>query len=91
MKPHQAKPTLEEKNELKSNGSDSIGLIHEINLEHPIDIKISTEKFQGNHKMYYGMLRRLEGLTLNQSMVKMVSLLDKKDWIEIESLTNTLK
>ena len=91
MKPHQAKPTLEEKNQRKSDGSDSIGLIHDIDLEHPIDIKISTEKFQGNHKMYYGMLRRLEGLTLNQSMVKMVNLLDKKDWIEIESLANTLK
>ena len=84
------KPTFEEKNQRQSNGNDSSGLIHEINLEHPIDTKISAEKFQGNLKMYYGMLRRLEGLTLNQSMVKMVSLLDKKDWTEIEHLTNTL-
>ena len=84
------KPTLEEENHQQSNGGDSSGFINEINLEHPIDTKISTEKFQGNHKMYYGMLRRLEGLTLNQSMVKMVTLLGKKDWIEIENLTNTL-
>ena len=62
-----------------------------LDIEHPVDIMRPIERFCGNSRMYYGMLRRLEQMTLNQSMTKMANLINDKDYAEICNLSCMLK
>ena len=65
--------------------------LEDFNLENPIDTEKSIIRFLGNHKLYYGMIRRLETMTLNQSMVTLAADIDKKDWEGLKKLAFKLK
>ena len=65
--------------------------LEDFDLENPIDTKKSLARFQGNHRLYYNLLRRLETMTLNQSMVKVAACIDERDWSELQSLVLKLR
>ena len=54
--------------------------VQDLNIAEPIDIKTAMEEIVCNEKLYFSMLSRFEGMSLNECMEKISSALDFKDW-----------
>ena len=50
--------------ELENKESENSRITY-LDITNPVDIQRPIERFCGNQKMYYGMLKRLESMTLN--------------------------
>ena len=79
--------------ENKSIEDNTRNLIKVVNLDisKPIDIETSIGNLNGNKKLYFNMLAKLEGVYINKCMEQIASSIASNDWIKIKMATRVLK
>ena len=58
----------------------------DFDLEKPVDKTYGIERLNGNEKMFFCMLRRLETLTLNANIAKVAKTLNNEDLQGLEAI-----
>ena len=58
----------------------------DFDLEKPVDKIFGIERLNGNEKMFFCMLRRLETVTLNKNLAKVATALNNEDLQELEAI-----